>query len=410
MDRVTAQRIFGCDSHPQQAEIQRAYWRLRSHVEERLRLSRSLPGDVEHAGRIEELADLDRALVAMTGSRSAVIDSLDRNVQGRNFKLPNGSGVALGLALLMIVAIRVWAPHLTSLAFGPFSAEAASAVQPAGAELQVASHPQGASLQIRSLEAGEILYDGVSDGRAHAIPAGRYELQVIHPKCDGAWNREVDLRSGETREIDARHCSDRSWLTIESDPSDFELTIDGELVEEGNLAEQSLSPGRHDIEVKRPGYANWRASVTLPVAEHVTVQAKLAPLESPPRSPRVDRSRPAVSAPAASSVATAGGLGERQPTRDELGIAAEWHLSAKQYLLGRYDRDRSGMLDTQTEIESVPCSDWLGLENSFDGSGLALSMTKFFGFDGTKWIEESFGVSQEMRTATYLYLKECGVR
>ena len=100
----------------------------------------------------------------------------------------------------------------------------------------------------------------------------------------------------------------------------------------------------------------------------------------------------------------------RNLSRSELNRAAVWHRSAKQYLLGRYDRDRSGLLDSQEEVDSVPCSDWLGLEDSFDGSGLALSMTKFFGFDGTKWIEESFGVSRDMRTATYLYLKECGVR
>ena len=64
--------------------------------------------------------------------------------------------------------------------------------------------------------------------------------------------------------------------------------------------------------------------------------------------------------------------------------------------------DRSSPRQSLQGIEST--SSWRSINPE------RLSMTKFFGFDGTKWIDESFGVSKEMRTATYLHLKECGLR
>jgi hypothetical protein len=117
-----------------------------------------------------------------------------------------------------------------------------------------------------------------------------------------------------------------------------------------------------------------------------------------------------VAPPAVASAAPRAQPAEPTPERDTDRRTHEWHRNAKQYLLARYDRDQSGQLDSLAEIEAIPCSDWRGLEQSFDAGGLALPMTRFYGFDGTKWVENAFGVTSEMRGEAYLRLQDCGLR
>jgi hypothetical protein len=81
-----------------------------------------------------------------------------------------------------------------------------------------------------------------------------------------------------------------------------------------------------------------------------------------------------------------------------------------QWLLARYDDDRSGLLDSAQELEQVPCEHWLSLEESHDSSGLGLSLTRFYGFDGERWKSNALGVADEVRDVAYRRMKECGLK
>jgi hypothetical protein len=87
-----------------------------------------------------------------------------------------------------------------------------------------------------------------------------------------------------------------------------------------------------------------------------------------------------------------------------------WHQEAMQWLLARYDDDRSGLLDSAAELGGIPCDQWLSLEQSYDESGLGLSLTRFYGFDGERWRTNALGVGDEVRDVAYQRMKECGLR
>jgi hypothetical protein len=87
-----------------------------------------------------------------------------------------------------------------------------------------------------------------------------------------------------------------------------------------------------------------------------------------------------------------------------------WHEQARQWLLARYDEDRSSKLDSRSEIEGVPCDEWLSLEQSHDASGLGLSLIRFYGFNGERWKEGALGVDDGYREIAYQRMKACGLR
>ena len=105
----------------------------------------------------------------------------------------------------------------------------------------------------------------------------------------------------------------------------------------------------------------------------------------------------------------------REQARTDSGFdpnrpADGWHQQATQWLLARYDADRSGTLDTPAEVESVPCDDWLGLATTHAGAGLGLSLVRFFGFDGNDYKTGALGIDPSMRDVAYRRMSACGVR
>jgi hypothetical protein len=430
MDHATALRIFGSPDGSDDLELRRAYWVLRSHVEERLRKSGPAETDSEHSARIAELERLDRALEAIVGPGDRLAEFLQPPAETAPTFLVSRTWLAVGFLGLVLATGSVMQDRIAeflSSALSSTSSPPEVETEAPVARLTLSVEPSGGSIQIEDLADAKVVYHGLGDEVSRPLSSGRYRLTVEHPKCDTPWSREIELEAGERREIVAKICRNVGWLVVRSNLTDDELTIDGEVVGQTGLDEYSLPPGRHEIRVAKSGFSTWEASLTLPAAERITLQANLAPHNGRTEGANpataatrlaVNPSPAAVSAPAAGTgprastgeSAQSNRDGEQTFTRSELNMAASWHRSAKQYLLGRYDRDRSGLLDTPEEVDAVPCSDWLGLEDSFDASGLALSMTTFFGFDGTKWVEDAFGVSRDMRTATYLHLKKCGVR
>jgi len=165
-----------------------------------------------------------------------------------------------------------------------------------------------------------------------------------------------------------------------------------------------LSVGEHTVRVTKPGYKDWEGVVVVEPAELVTLRAELVPDENATQAAR-DAD--------ATSVAMAS-AGEDAPLRERddsmLRASRGWHDSAMQWLLARYDLNLSRQLDTPQEIEAIPCTEWLGLERSFDASGLGLPLTRLYGFNGSGWVEGSLGVSTRMRDVAYLHMKRCGLR
>ena len=439
MDRSTALRIFGVSEPAGESQLQAAYWRLRAHLERRLEHSYS---NAEVAACRAELHELDIALDLAVGSRSraARLRPSFEPVPGSSLRIPLPAALGAGFLLLMAFALAVRVgfivlapgslladllgadsgadPAETQLAQqagdgdeGADGFEGAGEEAEALAKISVLGNLEGATLVVADIATREVALEGLADGTEYELPAGQYEVRVEHEKCFDAWSKDFDLASGDRRDISAHNCADQAWLVVRSNVSGDRLEIDGQPLGTTSADEHPLAAGEHEVRVAKSGYAVWTGSVSLPPAQTITLRADLLPESTGPNEDaRESRpQQPAATAPPPPRPAGAD-AGRSEPSRKELQARHNWHQDARRYLLSHYDHNRSDDFDSAEEIHSIPCDDWLGLEQTFDAGRLQLSMTRFYGFDGTKWVDGAFGIRGDMREVAYERLRQCGLR
>jgi hypothetical protein len=92
------------------------------------------------------------------------------------------------------------------------------------------------------------------------------------------------------------------------------------------------------------------------------------------------------------------------------GGSKSWHDAIRHQLVSDYDSNGSGSLDTQREIQSIPCPVLLSVESSYATGGLAVEMVHLYGFDGSDAPANTLGVTPAMRSYAYDRMKACGLR
>ena len=394
MTKETALRIFGLDAAASHAAARGAHAALRAHLETRVRAAADMQQTRAVAFYRQQLHDLDASLEAIVGTGV-------RPPRGRRRR---SSGLRMGVALLGVLALAWIAREIDArlaqdaVARPKAAVVSASQAIPVGgsARLGLSGNLVGAVAEVAEVENGEVVYRGPADGRLLVLDEGEYALRVEHEGCPDVWRDSVVLSSGSHVERLARNCAAHGLLTLQASGAETQLVIDGRELERVDAVAVDEGPRR--VRVERSGHEPWEAPVDVVAGSQIVLEPALVARIAEPLS------RPARPRPAGSARVDTGS----QP--GEVWLTHDWHLSARRYLVARYDRDRSGKLDSLDEIEAIPCSDWRGLEQSFDEGGLALSMTRFYGFDGSKWIEGAFGVSGALRAETYLRLKDCGLR
>ena len=91
-------------------------------------------------------------------------------------------------------------------------------------------------------------------------------------------------------------------------------------------------------------------------------------------------------------------------------LARGWHHDTRQWVLARFDTDRSGAIDRAEELGAIPCDYWKGIERSYDTSRLGIPLARIYGFDGEGWKPGSLGVDSEIRDLAFRRLRDCGLR
>lgn len=429
MDRASALRILGLDASASPSEVEAAYWALRGHIEVRAEESHSELFRAERAG---ELRLLDEAIRTVRAYPNAGAGSAG---PGRSRALPwlwawasLSTLLALVLAVLLLVGpsepppgsvgagggagirgdtpVQAVAPAAQPGA-GEAPTEAITADTAPGAQALLIAQATLEDTQLEILdESGSQVVRAPADGRSHALAPGSYRLRATNPACPDEWVEEVTLEAGERHEVLASNCADTGWVVVRSNVGGDRVMVDGRSAGSTGPHQHTLSAGEHTVRVTKPGYQPWDGVIVVEAAELVTLRAQLVPSEEEPESPSDDAEPPG--ADAAASAAADAEIPERDPSM--LIASRGWHDSARQWLLARYDLNLSRQLDTPQEIEAIPCTEWLGLERSFDASGLGLPLTRLYGFDGPGWVESSLGVSTRMRDVAYLHMRRCGLR
>ncbi len=409
LDPARALQILGLSEGADESEIRTAYSALRAHVEARAEASDQVAFRAE---RRNELLDLVAALRAL-GS-TATPAGVPRWV--------------LGWAVVAtVVALAAWIAFFSTSdgSFGPTVVVAGSGdagegsggfaidtegedgdrdgssgeVESAGerAKLVAKSAVEGSTLEVWTRgEAPELVAHGAADDTVYWLAPGEYALRVSHEDCKGAWEQDLDARGGDEHSFEPEPCEDAGWLVVQSNVPEDELSIDGEKVG-GTGAEQHLLPvGEHEVRVSKPGYQAWEGIIDVQPGRVLGIR------------PRLERSAKTATQPRPERPPVAAGV----PRERERGgrFDDSWHEQARQWLLSRYDLDRSGELDSEQELESIPCEFWLGLEASHSQSRLGLTLIRFYGFDGKDWRSGALGIGDEVRDLAHERMTHCGLR
>ncbi|MCG8590797.1 MAG: PEGA domain-containing protein [Proteobacteria bacterium] len=408
--RSEALRRLGLDESAGPEEIQARYWRLRAHVERRV-------AETEDAG----LRSRRALLLSQLEAAHDPLFQPDLQTRDRRRGAPH-TWVAWSLAVAALVtALGLAAGWLRDGAFEAFALGGSDGGTNGGVALITGSPPEGdtdaaesegravspalvaapsdvagAQLEVTGPE-GDPVIAGPADERDYALPPGSYRARVSHPDCADAWESEFRVESGERRDFAPELCGETGWLVVRSNVGGDRLALDGADRGGTGPTRHALSAGEHRVRVEKPGYTPWEGLVDVEPGRETTLRARLLPRVAAAPEPE----NPPAPAPAP-ALAT-----ESQPESE--GLSDTWNAQVKEWLLARFDTDRSGALDLVDEVASLPCADLRGLERSLQARGVGLPLTRFYGFDGSKWTGDRLGFHAGVRPVAYEHMRGCGL-
>ncbi len=125
---------------------------------------------------------------------------------------------------------------------------------------------------------GRRLATGTNAAVLATLPVGTHRVRAVHPVL-GSLERRVTVEGGRTREVllefDTAASADPVSVTVVSDPVNAEIFIDGDRTGRYTPATVRLPPGRHAVELRLPGYASARQTVTVAVGRSERVRFTL---------------------------------------------------------------------------------------------------------------------------------------
>ncbi len=94
----------------------------------------------------------------------------------------------------------------------------------------------------------------------------------------------------------------------------------------------------------------------------------------------------------------------------ESGGSSRWDRKVKTILLGTFDLDESGVLDSLREIDSIHCDTWRAMDAGARATD-DTSMARFYGFaDGYVWVGNNFGFDELHRRSALKAMLACGLQ
>jgi diacylglycerol kinase family enzyme len=145
-----------------------------------------------------------------------------------------------------------------------------AALQIKSGSVSINSKPSNARIYLDGEEVG------ITPGIIKSIDSGTHEVEV---KKDGyeTWSESVDIEADKERSLTVVLRTKTSSISIDSDPSDAVVYLDGEEVGMTPDTLRSIIPGTHEVEVRMDGYETWNKIVNVESDEEKTLTAALQP-------------------------------------------------------------------------------------------------------------------------------------
>ncbi len=89
------------------------------------------------------------------------------------------------------------------------------------------------------------------------------------------------------------------------------------------------------------------------------------------------------------------------------GGSSSWDTAVRSILMGAYDGDGSGWLDTSAEVRGVTCEDWSAMDDGVK-AGWGYGIRTIYGFHPDyEWVGDAVGFSESLRTVADGRIVEC---
>ena len=404
---------LGLRSTASSGECLAAYWRLRNHLEGRAREASTSEDRVRANGQLHRL---HRDFVAL----AQIQGSLEPNPPGpppAPARLRGTAGwIAAGALGFLLIAL-VWSGSSQN-------AEPSSLSGGDLAQLSLEADPIEADVWVRAGEDQRVILTGPADGTPQSLPMGNYSIEVTHPDCPDSWSEDIRLAAGETRRYAPKICQGQGQIQVRSNVKQDRLIVDGRDLGLTGETLHTLRTGMHQVRVEKSGHVSWEGNVMLKPDQQIELFAELAKAPAPSPPPSSTESAQAASAPppatqnqpSGDTVSRAAGRlntprpGAAAPIRTGKGGSKSWHDAIVEDLVGQYDQNGSGTLDTTQEVQAIPCAKWVEIEKSYETGGLAVEMTHLYGFDGSDAPANTLGIAPAVRSYAYDRMKSCGLR
>ncbi|MDG2049697.1 MAG: PEGA domain-containing protein [Myxococcota bacterium] len=389
-----------------------AYWCLRNHLEAR---TRKAPTSRDRVLAHGQLHQLHRDFVSLEEIPAPL-----RPKPPLHAPVSHRPGLPARWAAAVVVILLLLAVAWTQLGQRP---GASTPLAGAPAELILEANPPQAEVWVRTGEDERVVLTGPADGTPQTLPAGTYSISVLHPHCPDTWSQSIRLEADESRRYAPKICRGQGQIQVRSNVKQDRLIVDGRDLGMTGETLHSLRTGAHQVRVEKPGHVTWEGNVVLKPEQQIDLFAELPRSPSPQPAP----------APAAASTAAAPRLAKRDlpaeagttraagrlnaprtdklsPIRTGKGGSKSWHDAVVEDLVGQYDQNGSGTLDTTQEVQAIPCATWIEIEQSYETGGLAVEMTHLYGFDGSDAPANTLGIAPAVRSYAYDRMKNCGLR
>ncbi|MCP4446119.1 MAG: PEGA domain-containing protein [Myxococcales bacterium] len=140
--------------------------------------------------------------------------------------------------------------------------------------LDVTSNIPGADIYIDDRSVG---VQGKTPWRDEIKP-GKHKVWVTREGYD-VFETEVEVIAGETHKISANIVGDEvGYLNVRGTGMDkYKIVVDGKVLCKRAPCLKPLSPGKHRLSIRRPGYRSYNTKIDVQSKTEITVRTKLAP-------------------------------------------------------------------------------------------------------------------------------------
>jgi diacylglycerol kinase family enzyme len=141
--------------------------------------------------------------------------------------------------------------------------------------ISISSNPSGADIYLN----GE--YQGTTPKTISDVPLGDHKIELKKSGYED-WSDSVYVKADEIESVSVKfkpetEIQETGTISITSEPSSANIYLDGEYQGTTPKTISDVPPGDHKIELKKSGYEDWSASVSVKADETESVSAGLKP-------------------------------------------------------------------------------------------------------------------------------------